>query len=80
MPAPFSPSSSGVIVLPRIFQDRLMPWRCWVLSVQARDLDIHAWQAYTKCNNRIAVTPSLPVAPGGGGPTRTIHLVRGVNR
>jgi len=57
-----------------------MRWRCWVLSVQAYDLDFRAWQAYTKCNNRIAVTPSPRMAPGGGGPTRTFLEVRGVNR
>jgi hypothetical protein len=57
-----------------------MPWRYWVLSDQAHDLDFGAWQAYTKCNNRIAVTPSPRMAPGGGGPTRTFSEVRGVNR
>jgi hypothetical protein len=57
-----------------------MPWRCWVLSARAHDLDFRARQAYTKCNNRIARTPSLRVAPGGGGPTRTFLEVRGVNR
>jgi hypothetical protein len=31
-------------------------------------------------DNSVAVTPNSRVASGGGGPTRTIHLVRGVNR
>jgi hypothetical protein len=48
-----------------------MPLRCRVLSVQAHDLDNRAWQAYIRCNNRIAMPPSPRVAPGGGGPTRT---------
>src|SRR5215210_5549731 len=49
-------------------------------NLTAHDLDIRAWQAYTKFNNRIAMTPSPWVAPGGGGPTRTFLEVRWVNR
>ena len=60
---------------------RLVVWHPSGRSrTNARDLDIRAWQAYTKFNNRIAMTPNPRVAPGGGGPTRTFLEVRGVNR